>query len=251
MTRKTTNWLQRPPSGTAAARVFCIPHAGCGVSVFRNWPAQHGSTEFLAIDLPGRLTRFDEPMPDTFQELAVGLVDGLAPYLDVPFTVFGHCWAALAAYEMAFELRRKSLPVPEQIVASSQLAPQDEMIARMLEMDHAQLKVELEKILRDMGQRPHPELVAIYVDILQADLDMIRRYVPSDPGSLPCPVTALGWRDDTEITPDQMHGWSACPETTFTVLPGEHSRFIDAPTELIEILAGTAQRGLSATGTAR
>lgn len=252
MTRTTTAWLQRAPTDATAPRVFCIPHAGCGVSVFRNWPTHHGPAEFLAIDLPGRLTRFDESMPDTFQELAVGLVDGLAPYLDVPFTVFGHCWAALAAYELAFELEKQGLPGPERIVVSAQLAPQDEMIARMLDMDDAQLKVELEKLLRDMGQRPHPELVAIYVDILQADLDMIRRYVPSDPAALPCPVTALGWRDDDEIRPAQMEGWSACPDTTFTVLPGEHSRFVDAPSELIEMLAGAApHRGRSLTGTAR
>jgi hypothetical protein len=51
MTRTTMNWPQRPPSDTATARVFCIPHAGCGVSVFRNCPAQQGPAEFLAIDL--------------------------------------------------------------------------------------------------------------------------------------------------------------------------------------------------------
>lgn len=243
MTRTTTNWLQRLPSATAVtARVFCIPHAGCGVSVFRNWPTEQGTVEFLAIDLPGRLTRFGEPMPDTFQELAVGLVDGLTPFLDVPFTVFGHCWAALAAYEMAFELSRQGLPVPERIVASSQLAPQDEMIARMLDLDDAGLKSEIEKVVRDMGQQPHPELVAICVDILQTDLDMIRRYVPSDPSALPCPVTALGWNEDTEITPAQMEGWSACPDTTFTVLSGQHSRFIDAPAALIDLFTGRAQR---------
>ncbi len=248
MTRTTAKWLQRPPSATASARVFCIPHAGCGISVFRNWPLEVGSVEFLAIDLPGRLTRFGEPMPDTFQELSADVVDGLAPYLDVPFTVFGHCWAALVAYEMAFELRRRGLPVPVRVVASSQLAPQDEMIARMLDMDDAELKLELEKVVRDMGQQPHPELVAIYVDILQSDLDMIRRYVPSDPSAMPCPVTALGWSEDTEITPAQMRGWSACPDATFTVLLGQHSRFIDAPAELIESLvaitdAGSVQRG--------
>ncbi len=251
MTGAATAWLQRPPSASATARVLCIPHAGCGVSVFRNWPVERGPVEFLAVDLPGRLSRFGDRMPETFQELAVGLVDGLAPHLDVPVTVFGHCWAALAAYEMAFEMHRRGLPPPVRIVASSQLAPQDEMIARMLDMDDAALEVELEKVVRDMGQQPHPELVAIYVDILQADLDMIRRYVPSEPAALPCPVTALGWSEDTEITPAQMQGWSACPDTTFTVFPGRHSRFIDAPAELIGLLAGPPQRGESETGTSR
>lgn len=238
MTRTTTSWLQRAPSPTVAGRVFCIPHAGCGVSVFRNWPQQQDSIEFLAIDLPGRLTRFSDPMPATFQELAVALVDGLAPYLDVPFALFGHCWAALAAYEMAIQLRRVGLPTPIRLFVSSQLAPQDEMIARMLDMNEAELAEELAKVVRDMGQQPHPELVAIYVDVLRTDLDMIRRYVASDPAALPCPVTAIGWSEDTEITPVQMNGWSACSDASFVVLPGQHSRFIDAPPELIGMLSG-------------
>ena len=88
-----------------------------------------------------------------------------------------------------------------------------------------------------MGQQPHPELVAIYVSILRADLDVSRRYVASDPAAVPCPVTAIGWSEDTEVTPEQMRGWSACGDTSFVVFPGRHHRFIDAPPELIGMLS--------------
>jgi len=237
VTVTTTNWLQRPPSPTAAGRVFCIPHAGCGVSIFRNWPEQRDRVEFLPVDLPGRLTRFGEPMPETFQDLAVAIIDGLKPYLDVPFALFGHCWSALAAYEVAIRLDRAGLPAPARLYVSSQLAPRDELISRMLDMNETELAEELEKVIRDMGQQPHPELVAIYVSILRADLDVSRRYVASDPAAVPCPVTAIGWSEDTEVTPEQMRGWSACGDTSFVVFPGRHHRFIDAPPELIGMLS--------------
>jgi surfactin synthase thioesterase subunit len=237
MSVTTTNWLQRAPSPTAAGRVFCIPHAGCGVSVFRNWPEQQDGTEFLPVDLPGRLTRFGEPMPGTFQDLAAAIVDGLKPHLDVPFALFGHCWSALAAYEVAIQLCRAGLPAPARLYASAQPAPQDDLVSRMMDMNEAELAEELEKVVRDMGQQPHPELVEIYVRILRADLDVSRYYVASDPAALPCPVTAIGWSEDTEVTPRQMSGWSACRDTRFVVLAGRHQRFIDAPPELIGMLS--------------
>jgi surfactin synthase thioesterase subunit len=242
VTVTTTKWLQRPPSPTAAGRVFCIPHAGCGVSIFRNFPEQRDGVEFLPVDLPGRLTRFGDPMPETFQELAVAIVDGLKPYLDVPFALFGHCWSALAAYEAAIQLGRAGLPVPARLFVSSQFAPQDDLIAGMMVMNESELAEELKKVVRDMGQQPHPELVAIYVNVLRTDLDMIRRYVPSDLAALPCPVTAIGWSEDTDITPGQMRGWSACGDASFAVFPGQHHRFIDAPPEFIGMLVGLGAR---------
>jgi surfactin synthase thioesterase subunit len=66
---------------------------------------------------------------------------------------------------------------------------------------------------------------------------MIRRYEASDADALDSPVTAIGWSEDTEITPAQMGGWAACGAASFVVFPGEHRRFIDAPPELITMVA--------------
>lgn len=234
-------WLQREPEPAPAGRVFCIPHAGCGTSVFRNWPAERDGVQFLPVELPGRLTRFGEPMPDTFGELARDLIAGLRPYLDVPFAFFGHCWSALVGYEAAAQLQRAGGPLPARLFVSSQLAPQDGPVSRMLDMTEPELAVELESMIIDQGNTPHPELVAIYLGILRADVEASRRYLVPDPLRLSCPITAIGWTEDSEVRPEQMTGWPDCGETTFALFAGRHHRFIDAPPELLDILCAGLQ----------
>jgi len=231
----TSAWLQRQPSAEVAGRVFCIPHAGCGAAVFAKWPEELDGVEFLAVELPGRLTRFGEHMPATFEELATALVEAIGPFLDVPFALFGHCWSALAAYEVAVELDRAGRP-PQRVFVSSQPGPQEKLTGRMIGMSEEQLAEELAKTVRAMGHKPHPELVSIYVDVLRTDIDVSLRYHVPDPPRLSCPVTAVGWDRDTEVRPEEMSGWSACAQTDFVVFPGEHHRFIDAPPELLSAL---------------
>jgi surfactin synthase thioesterase subunit len=239
----TTIWLQRAPSVTAVGRVFCIPHAGCGASVFGNWPQEQDSIEFLPVELPGRLTRFGDRMPDTFQDLAAAMIAALRPYLDVPFAFFGHCWSALAAYEVTAQLQRAGAPAPVRLFVSSQVAPQDGPVGRMLGMNEAELTAELETTIRDQGNKPHPQLVSIYLSVLRVDIEVSRRYIVPEPLRLSCPITAIGWTDDTEVRPGQMTGWAECGDSAFEVFPGRHHRFLDAPPELLNTLcAGTRTR---------
>jgi surfactin synthase thioesterase subunit len=224
------------PSPTAAGRVFCIPYAGCGASVFRNWPRKRGAIEFLPVELPGRETRLREPCAETFQELAKQMIDGLGPYLDIPFAFFGHCWSGFAAYEVTAQLERAGSPASARLFVSSQVAPQDGPAGRMLDMGEADLTAELETTIRALGGKPHPDLLSLYVDVLRADVDVTRRYSVPEPLRLSCPVTAIGWTDDSEVSPGQMAGWGDCGDTEFKVFTGDHHRFMAAPPELLSTL---------------
>jgi surfactin synthase thioesterase subunit len=232
----TSTWLPRTPSVAAAGRVFCLPYAGCGASIYHNWPREQDSIEFLPVELPGRETRLGEPAAGTFTDLARAMVDALDPYLGVPFAFFGHCWSALAAYEATAELHRAGSRLPMRLFVSSQVAPQDGPVGRMIDMDDAQLAAELAGMIEALGGEPHPELVSIYLDILRGDIEMSRRYHVPHPLRLTCPITAIGWTDDEETSPGQMTGWSECGDTAFEVLIGPHHRFIDAPPELLSTL---------------
>ncbi|MFJ4653259.1 thioesterase II family protein [Nocardia sp. NPDC088792] len=234
--RIADKWLPRPPTPAATGRVFCLPHAGYGAGVFAAWPPQLGGVEFLPVELPGRLPRFGEPVPDSFEELAAQLIAGLTPWFDVPFAFFGHCWSALLAYEVTAQLQSASGPTATRLYVSSQLAPQDGPVGRMLAMTDDELTEELETTIRAQGNEPQRELVALYRTMLRADIEASRHYVVPHPLRLRCPITAIGWRADTEVPPGLMSGWPTCGDTTFTVFDGVHERFTQAPAELLETL---------------
>lgn len=229
--------LLREPSATAAARVFCIPYAGCGASIFRNWPRHRDGVEYLALELPGRETRMTEPPLGSYGEIAESVVADLAPYLDVPFAFFGHCWSAPAGYEVCIRLQEAGGPMPSALFVSSQVAPQDGPRGRMLGMDEGELEAELAATISSLGGTPHPDLVALYLDVLRADVEVSRHYVVPDPTRLACPITAIGWTDDDEVAATTMGGWDACGTTTSTVLPGHHRTFVDAPPDLLGVLS--------------
>lgn len=234
--RGTGGWLPYAPSRSAASRVFCIPYAGTGASLYRNWPRHHAGVELLPIELPGRETRWAEPAPTTFQDLAAQMIAALIGSLDVPFAFFGHCWSALVGYEVAIQLAREGMPVPDRLFVSSQVAPQHGPMGRMLSMDDEEIANELGSTIVALGGQAHPELLAIYAKVVRSDIELSRRYVVEHPDYAPCPVTAIGWSADDEVTPAQMSGWADCADTEFRTLPGDHRRFIDAPPELMDVL---------------
>jgi surfactin synthase thioesterase subunit len=229
-------WLIRAPAPTAIGRVFLIPYSGCGASMYRQWPEDQDGVEFLPLELPGHETRFAEPNFGSYQELAKAMAADLTPYLDVPFGFFGHCGSALAAYEVSAELIRTGRPAPTRLYVSSEVAPQDGPAGRFLQMSEAELSAELETLIRELGGTPHPELVALYLEVLCSDVDANKRYVVPDPFRLSCPITAIGWTEDSEISYTSMDGWPQCGDTTFELLPGRHHRFIEAPTDLLGVL---------------
>jgi len=228
-------WLQRTPAPDAAGRVFCIPQAGCGTSVFGRWPERLRGIEFLPVELPGRLSRFGQPMPPTFQALAEVMLTGLRPYLDVPFAFFGHCWSAIAAYE-ATALAERGGRAVTRLFVSSDLPPHEPRTNAMSTMTEGELGVEVAKMIRVLGKEPHPDLMAIYVKILRDDMAVRSRYVAPEPLRLATPITAFGWTDDEEIRPDQMNNWADCGEVKLEILPGDHNGFSAAPPEMLDTI---------------
>ncbi|GAA1938327.1 thioesterase domain-containing protein [Streptomyces durmitorensis] len=236
-TTATSPWFVRPPSTDHPARIFCFPYAGSGASAFSAWPAEIDDVEVCPVQFPGRENRLAEPHYDTYENLAASLTGPLAPRLDRPFAFFGHCAGALPAFETVVRLAALGLPLPACLFVSGQPAPHDAASDRMLTMTEDDLRAELESVIRGRGIEPRPDMVDLGMVVLLRDLAAAREYRRAEPVKVPCPIVVLHWRDDPDVSIDQLAGWRRYADSVDThVVDGSHHDFMNAPDELRKLL---------------
>ena len=168
-----TPWLVCPrPNPRAALRLLCFPYAGGGAQIFRTWPAAlPPDVELLAVELPGRGTRFSERPFEQLPPLIDALTDALGPALQAPFAIYGHSMGAVVGFSFARELRRRSLREPVHLFMSGRRAPQLPEPTPMHQLPAPQF---LDR-LRRLGGIPdalfqEPELMEVFLPILRADV---------------------------------------------------------------------------------
>lgn len=233
----TSPWFVRPPSGHPA-RMFCFPFSGSGASAFSAWPAAIDDVEVSPVQFPGRENRLGHPHYGTYENLAADLVGPLEALLDRPFTFFGHCAGALPAYETVLRLAGLGLPTPDRLFVSGQPAPHDASRDRMLTMTEPELRAELESFIRGRGIEPRPDMIDVGMMVLLRDHAAAGQYRRTEPVAVPCPIVVLHWRDDPDVSLDQLEGWRQYAESVeFRVVDGGHYDFMNAPDELLKLLA--------------
>ncbi len=208
--------------------------------MYLGWPTQVGPAEICLLQPPGRENRLREPHFGDYESLADDLLEHLLPYLDRPFAFFGHCSGALPGYATSLRLARDGLPVPAALFVSSQVAPQHGPYSRFLSMTDEELRVELAELVAVMGGVADPDLLALGVTLLRADVEATRRYLVSEPTVLASRITAIGWREDRDTLLGQMVGWAECAQPgrfRQVELAGSHYSFLSAPLSLLAELA--------------
>ncbi|WP_327367112.1 thioesterase II family protein [Streptomyces sp. NBC_01217] len=249
-TGRRARWFPKEPLPDAPARVFLLPYSGCGASMYRHWPTEYGGVNFVPVQLPGRENRLREQPFKSYQELGSVLSEVLSPYLDRPYALFGHCSAALAAYEVARQTIDRGGPAPTRLYVSSEVAPQDGPHGRHLQMNDDELAEELRTLVVQLGGTPVPTLIDMTLGVLRGDIEVNRRYHVADPVKLPCPITAIGWSGDIGMEPELMGGWSACGNSEQVVFEGGHYSFMEGPETLLRLMVDGLGMGLSELDTA-
>ena len=237
-----TKTLLRKPKDDVSTRLFCFPYSGLGASMYNRWPRIIGDVEICLVQPPGRENRIREAHFGTYENLAEDLIDSLAPYLDRPFGFFGHCGGALSAFATAVALKDAGLPAPEQLFMSSQVAPHEGPYGRFLSMSNSELAEELVTLTRALGGIPNPDMLAMSLRVLRADISANQQYKLLHATPLSSSLVAIGWSDDSEISPSMMHGWRnfAAPDAyREIVLEGNHHAFLDAPDELLNLFSSS------------
>ncbi len=218
---------ERERSVEARCRLFCFPYAGGASAIYRGWGELLPATiEVVAIELPGRASRFREPPCRRVEDVVAGAGPAMAPLLDRPFVLFGHSLGALVVFELARWLRREGMPAPRRLIASARGAPhlldEKEPMTGLPDEDFVSRLRELNGTPEEALQ--HPELMRMLLPTLRADFEMVESYRVAPEAPLALPLSAWGGLADLEVSREDLEAWRSYTSGPFGVrmFPGDH-----------------------------
>lgn len=198
----------RPP---AAHRLYCFPPAGGSPAEFiRMSRTASPDLEVQVVVLPGRANRIRESPYDDLGLLIDALAAELCP--KTPYAIFGHSLGTLIGYEYTRAVIARGLPQPSHLFVSGAGGPADyRPLPPTSHLDDATFLRWFTKVFRGASSVVEdPELLALVVPYLRADIALQRSYRPVLGQPIDVPIVAFVAVDDG-ITAE-MRSWER--ETT-------------------------------------
>jgi surfactin synthase thioesterase subunit len=224
----TTSIPQARLTDDALVRLVCLPYAGGGSAVFHRWrSALPLRVDLVPLCLPGHDGRLAESPRTDLSALARELADDLLPALDRPYVLVGHSLGAWIGFELARELRRRNLPLPELLIVAAARPPHTELPQSPLHLLPA------DKFIAAMQRRydgippaiaGNAELLQLLLPVLRADIQMVETYRYAAEPPLDVKVLALGGTEDPAVSAAQLADWRHHTSRNCSVrqFPGGH-----------------------------
>jgi acyl transferase domain-containing protein/surfactin synthase thioesterase subunit len=248
LTQDDNCWIIRPQTNPQARyRLFCFPYAGAGASIFNSWLAELPSeVEVCLIQLPGRENRLQESPLTRHKPIIETLTPIIKPYLDLPYTFFGHSLGALLSFELIRELRSQKCSLPTHLFISGSKAPylpdlkppihrlpDEKFIAKIKSFNGTP-----EAVLQDT------QLMKRFLPALRADFAILETYFYAEEAPLNCPITAFGGWEDCQVNQEELSAWKRQTEAEFTLqmLAGEHFFLHSARPDLLKAIAAQLEQ---------
>lgn len=224
-----TPWIKTTkPNSKTKLRLFCLPYAGGGASIFRTWSAYlPPEIEVCPIQLPGRENRWKEPLFTHISPLVETLATNIYPYLqETPFAFFGHSMGALIAFELTQKLAESYNYHPIHLFVSGREAPQINTLDSPI---HQLPDSEFIEELRRLNGTPeavlqNAELMKLLMPILRADFAICETYVYSIKKQLNCSISVFGGLQDNKLSYENLIAWHELTnnERKLRLFPGNH-----------------------------
>ncbi len=200
--------------------LFYFHHSGGGASMFHPW-VEHlsPSIELIAIQLPGRETRFTEKLTDSLIEILDNLTEGFTSFLETPFIVFGHSLGGILAYEFAREIYEKYALLPKHLIVSAMRAPHLPRKSYLHMLNDRELAEKL-KLFDGIDDKilQNEELLELFLPIIRSDLSISETYHSSTVKQMPCNITLLSGREDKTLSEQDIKEWKKYTKAEFKSL---------------------------------
>ncbi len=229
-----SRWFVTAPSAPRTAqrlRLFAFPHAGRGASLFFPWrTALPDWIELLAVQLPGREGRINEPAFTRLDVTVAAMLPEIMPLLDRPYAFFGHSMGALLSYELSRALRSHRAPLPLALAISgrrSPTIPNSDPPMRVLS-DAAFIDTirdsyaSIPKIILDQ-----PDVLRLLLPTLRRDIEAIETHKSRAEAPLDTPFLLYGGLEDHQVPYQSLAAWRTLTsrEAPLRQFPGGHFYF--------------------------
>ncbi|MFC7986258.1 thioesterase II family protein [Streptomyces sp. NPDC057336] len=228
------------PVPDAPVRLVCLPHAGGSAGFY--YPLARAlapRAEVLAVQYPGRQDRRAEPPATDLETLADRIAEGLVPWTDRPYALFGHSMGALVAFEAARRLRAAGHG-PVELFVSGHHAPEPDAGGTPQPVTDEEVIAEI-RALNGTGDTliDDPETLRMILPALRADYEALSRYRFRPGAPLDCPVTAFAGDDDPKAGVEGVRAWQTRTTGAFelNVFGGGHFFLVDRQAEVLGVLA--------------
>ncbi|MQL61915.1 alpha/beta fold hydrolase [Streptomyces vinaceus] len=222
-----------------ALNLYCLPYAGCSARVYDVWQAGlPDSINVVPLELPGRGSRCTDHPLDTLPELLQDLTRGLSAGDRVPYSVFGHSFGAIIAYELTRYLVSQGYPGPRSLIVSACRAPH---LATPEVAIFDRPDGDFKRGLRRVGGTPeelleNDELMELYIPVIRADYTILDNYHCDPVQDLSCPILGLYGDADPDADKASMSAWGAYTSGSFSLesIEGDHFFLHHATEQVIQ-----------------
>lgn len=228
----------------ARVRLFCLPYAGGGASIYRTWgralPAQ---IEVCPVQLPGRESRLREPLIRHAGQLLDALEAALTPWTSEPYALFGHSMGGFLAHELAGRFVAAGRNPPRVLFVSARPAPslcREWLSGPVASLSDAELLRDLSRLhAANAAVLANEELSRLFLPILRADFEVCQSYRPAALPPLAVPVVALGGLADPSVDEEALRPWERTTSRSFSLrlLAGDHFFLNAAGGEVCRLVA--------------